>query len=60
MSNKELNRLNILQDLKNRRINTSQAAESMMVSLRHAYRLKNSLIKEGPEGLVSKKSWSPK
>ena len=55
MSNKELNRLNILQDLKNRRINTSQAAESMMVSLRHAYRLKNSLIKEGPEGLVSKK-----
>ncbi len=55
MSNRELDRLSVLQDLKNNQIETSQAAESMSVSLRHVYRLKNNLIKEGPEGLVSKK-----
>jgi len=31
----------------------------MMVSLRHAYRLKRSLIKEGSEGLVLKKVGAP-
>ena len=39
MSSKELDRLSVLQDLKNKQIKTSQAAESMRVSLRHAYRL---------------------
>jgi len=59
MSSKELDRLSVLQDLKNKQIKTSQAAESMRVSLRHAYRLKNNLIKDGPEGLISKKVGAP-
>ena len=58
MSNKELDRLSVLEDLKNKQIKTSQAAESMGVSLRH-YRLKNNLTKEGPEGLISKKVGAP-
>ena len=37
----------------------SQAVESMGVSLRHVYRLKNNLTKEGPKGLVSKKVGAP-
>ena len=55
MSSRDLDRLSVLQDLKNNQIKTSQAAESMGVSLRHVYRLKNNLIKDGPEGLISKK-----
>ena len=31
----------------------------MRVSLRHVYRLKNNLIKDGPEGLISKKVGAP-
>jgi hypothetical protein len=31
----------------------------MGVSLRHVYRLKNNLTKEGPKGLVSKKVGAP-
>ena len=59
MSNKELDRLSVLQDLKNNQIKTSQAAESMRVSLRHVYRLNNKLLEEGPKGLVSKKVGAP-
>jgi len=40
MSSIDLDRLSVLQDLKNKQIKTSQAAKSMRVSLRHAYRLK--------------------
>jgi len=59
MSSRDLDRLSVLQDLKNKQIKTSQAAKSMRVSLRHAYRLKNNFIKEGPEGLISKKVGAP-
>ncbi len=41
--------------LKYRRIKITQAAENMRVSLIHGRRLKNNLIKDGPEGLISKK-----
>ena len=59
MSSRDLDRLSVLQDLKNNQIKTSQAAESMGVSLRHVYRLKNNLTTEGPEGIVSKKVGAP-
>ena len=52
MISKELDRLTVPQDLKNKQIKTSQAAESRSVCLRHVYRLKNNLTKEDPEGLV--------
>jgi len=44
MSNRELDRLSVLQDLKNNQIKTSQAAESMRVSLRHVYQLKKVIL----------------
>jgi hypothetical protein len=51
----ELDRLSVLQNLENKQIKVTQAAESMRVSLRHAYRLKNNLKKNGPAGLISRK-----
>jgi hypothetical protein len=40
MISRELDRLSVLQNLENNQIKVTQAAESMRVSLRHAYRLK--------------------
>jgi hypothetical protein len=59
MISRGLDHLSDLEDLKNNQIKTSQAAESMEVSLRHVYRLKNNLTKEGPERLVLKKVEAP-
>jgi hypothetical protein len=55
MISRDLDRLNVLQDLKSKQIKTSRAAKSMRVSLRFGFRLKNNFIKDGPEGLISKK-----
>jgi hypothetical protein len=45
MISRELDRLRVLENLENKQIKVTQAAESMRVSLRHAYRLKNNLKK---------------
>jgi hypothetical protein len=45
MISRELDRLSVLQNLENKQIKATQAAESMRVGSRHAYRLKNNLKK---------------
>jgi len=59
MSHKELNRLQILNRVRERRLTQAKAAEQLSVSLRHVERLCQKLRREGPEGLISKKRGRP-
>lgn len=55
MSGKELNRLQILGRVLERRLTQAKAAEQLGLSLRQVERLCRKLRLEGPDGLVSKK-----
>ena len=55
MSSKELNRLEVLGRVLERRLTQMQAAEQLGLSLRQIERLCGKLRVEGPPGLVSKK-----
>ena len=55
MSSKELNRLEILGRVLERRLTQVQAAEQLGLSLRQIERLCGKLRVEGPPGLISKK-----
>ncbi len=55
MSSKELNRLEILGRVLERRLTQAQAAEQLGLGVRQVERLCRKLRVEGPSGLVSKK-----
>jgi len=59
MSRKELNRLQILSRVLERRLTQIRAAEQLGLSLRQVERLCRQLRLEGPGGLVSKKRGRP-
>jgi hypothetical protein len=59
MSCKELNRLQILNRVLERRLTQAKAAEQLGLSLRHVERLCWKLKREGADGLVSKKRGRP-
>ena len=59
MSRKELNRLQILNRVLERRLTQPKAAEQLGLSLRQVERLCRKLRLEGPDGLVSKKRGRP-
>jgi len=59
MSRKELNRLEILNRVLERRLTQTKAAEQLGLSLRQVERLCGKLRLEGPEGLVSKRRGRP-
>ncbi|MEI8301624.1 MAG: ISNCY family transposase [Chlamydiota bacterium] len=59
MSNKELDRLFVLQEAGKKRHSNTKLAERLGVSVRQAIRLKNKFNKEGPKGLMSKKVGIP-
>lgn len=55
MSNKELDRLHILQEMIKKKQTISKTSERLRLSVRQTIRLKNKLLREGVEGLISKK-----
>lgn len=55
MSQKELNRLEVLTKVHERRLKIAQAAEILDLSTRQVKRLSKALKTQGPKGLVSKK-----
>ena len=59
MSNKELDRLFVLQEAVKKRYINTKLAERLGVSVKQAVRLKNKFNKEGPRGLMSKKVGIP-
>jgi len=59
MSAKELNRLEILSRVMERRLTQAQAAEQLGLSVRQVERLCRKLRVDGPRGLVSKKRGTP-
>ena len=59
MSNKDLYRCKILNEMIENRINISKTAERLGLSVRQTIRLKNKFNKEGPKGLISKKVGVP-
>jgi len=59
MSRNELNRLQILTRVLERRLTQAKAAEQLGLSLRQVERLCRTLRLEGPDGLVSKKRGRP-
>lgn len=59
MSRKELNRLQVLNRVLERRLTQAKAAEQLGLSLRQVERLCPKLRLEGPHGLVSKKRGRP-
>ncbi len=59
MSRTELNRLQVLNRVLERRLTQSKAAEQLGLSLRQVERLCRKLRLEGPDGLVSKKRGRP-
>lgn len=59
MSTKELNRLEIIQKLEEKRMRQKEAASILGVSVRHIKRLLKSYRREGARGLVSKRRGRP-
>jgi transposase len=59
MSTKELNRLEILQKLEEKRMRQKEAARILGVSVRHVKRLLKSYRRDGAQGLVSKRRGRP-
>jgi transposase len=55
MSNKELNRLEVMQKLEEKRMRQKEAAHILGVSVRHIKRLLKNYRREGAQGLVSKR-----
>ena len=52
MTEKELSRINIIQNLINGDINGTDAAKQLSLSVRQVKRLKSVVIQSGPEGLI--------
>jgi transposase len=59
MSTKELNRLEVLQKLEEKRMRQKEAARILGVSVRHVKRLLKNYRREGAQGLVSKRRGRP-
>ena len=59
MTQKEANRLHVMKLLESKRISLKNAAKLMSLSKRHAIRIKNSYLKSGVKGLISKKRGRP-
>jgi hypothetical protein len=59
MSAKELNRLEVLRRVLERRLTQAQAAEQLGLGTRQVERLCRTLRLEGPRGLISKKRGQP-
>ena len=55
MSSKELNRLEVMQKLEEKRIRQKEAARILGVSVRHIKRLLRNYRREGAQGLISKR-----
>ena len=53
MSEKELNRINVIRDITERRLKQKDATELLQLSRRHIQRLVNKYREEGPAGLSS-------
>ncbi|WP_232576430.1 helix-turn-helix domain-containing protein [Photobacterium carnosum] len=53
MSPKELNRVDVIRDISERRLRQKDAAELLKLSRRHIQRLVNQYRGQGPAGLVS-------
>lgn len=59
MSQKELNRLEAIQNIRDQRLSVVQAAELLGLSRSQVHRLLQAYDREGPAGLVSKKRGQP-
>ena len=59
MSEKEANRLHIIKNLTSKKITLKRATELLKLSLRQVIRIKNSYLKLGIKGLISKKRGKP-
>src|ERR1051325_4592120 len=59
MSNKELTRAEVLQRIKDKRINQRRAAETLTLPPRHVRRLVRSYRRHGPSGLISGRRGKP-
>lgn len=59
MSQKELNRLEAVQKIKDRRLSVVQAAEMLSLSRSHMHRLLQAYDRDGAIGLVSRKRGRP-
>lgn len=59
MSNKELDRLKVIQKALDKRLKQREASEQLHLSLRQIKRLCKKLKKAGPKGLISKKRGKP-
>lgn len=59
MSQKEADRLHVMKLLESKRINLKKAAELMNLSKRQTIRIKNSYLKSGVKGLISKRRGKP-
>lgn len=55
MSDKELNRVNAIKDVCERRLKQNDAATLLKVTRRHIQRLVNQYRQDGPAGLISKR-----
>jgi transposase len=59
MSEKDLERLKVLTEIKTKRFKQSKASKLLGISTRHVRRLLSRLQQEGPKGLISKKIGAP-
>ena len=59
MSHKEINQLDVIKDVCDRKIRQVDAARSLKMTRRNVQRLVNKYREHGPEGLVSKKRGMP-
>ncbi|HIF9467389.1 TPA: helix-turn-helix domain-containing protein [Photobacterium damselae] len=59
MSPKELNRVDVIRDINERRLRQKDAAELLKLSRRHIQRLVNQYSEQGPAGLVSLRRGKP-
>ncbi|WP_419207537.1 helix-turn-helix domain-containing protein [Photobacterium leiognathi subsp. mandapamensis] len=59
MSPKELNRVDVIRDISERRLRQKDAAELLKLSRRHIQRLVNQYREQGPAGLVSLRRGKP-
>ncbi len=59
MNENELNRIEILTKINEKRLNKRQAADLLKLSVRQIQRLQNAFNQYGPEGVISKKRGKP-
>jgi len=59
MTEKSIRYLKVLAKVKEKKISQKQAAEELNVSVRQIYRLYEKLLKDGPDGFISKKHGKP-